>query len=1343
MVMVRRSFSSAGLAGGAGPGLLGGQAVLFGQARLQGVEFRGLFRVLDHDQRIAAQLAAQHAPQVVEQEDRGGHGEDHAREVEVPHRPAGGGRGDVHVELGLRPAAREDQPADPKHQHLAGDDAGFLGAVGQPAEQHVHAQVGVVLHGDHRAQEGEPDEEPARHLFRHGDAGVEGVAQHDVAEHHHHHHRQGAGHEEVQHPAVAIHPPLHGLVSFPASADVVSLWFFARASEAAAVQQAARGQVVDEGAQAELPGRRGLAVGDAVAQHAQPGAADGDLVAELVGEAGAGFAPVFDGREERAEEQHETVRVLVGGQGLRDDVGRVTADAGHGVDAAHGEAIGAAHFQMHGFAAHVVHAETGVEQPDEGADGAGGVVVLGLAEQQGAAALDVAQVDVVAQRGAHDVAAAVHGQHHLGLGVVPGRIGADADLLAGADGCQYGRLGEDLGVGADADLQVLGPQALLLQQGFQGHGLGGARADVREVLADQRLHLAAQLLCARCVAARLFLDHALDHAGGEGHAGGLDHLQVAGREQEGQGGIAGAGPAVAQQFVHRAQSLAGGLARGLGGPVGIEQGAHGGEGAADVEHALGAQRHHCGAALRAGRPGPGHQRAGQAVVGQQVVLVVVVHASRPRKGMRGPTERPRRSVVVAGRLLGDAAEFQGEIQRGAVGELARLLAVERFPGRAAGGHGGRGQFAAAAGDLFGWHERVAAALFEVDQDQVAGLQPGEAPACGALGRGVEDRGAVGGAGLPAVAQRGQGPDAALDQRIRRLHVDHLGRAGPAQRAGAAHDQDAVLVDGERGIVDARVVVLGAVEDDGPGREHVFVAGLAEVARAEGLGDHRGFHDAEVEQVAREHQEAGLVHQWFGEGADHLAVRRFAALQVLGDAAAGDAGAVAVQPAGLQQFPHHRGHAAGAEEALAQVLAGGLHVDQERQVVGVVRPVARMQFDAGMARHRLDVHLRVAGAARAADHRQRVEEALAGEHARGAQVFVRHLDDAAAGGIGHLAAFAVGRGDGRAAGQRQAQRLGHRVHGGGRAHGVAVAGRGSAVAGALQELFLVDLAGRQHAAAAPDDGARADQFVVVPAIEHRPAREHDGGDIDGGGRHDAGRRGLVAAGGQHHRVDRVAVEDLDQAQVGEVAVQCGRRPAAVLEDRVDREFDRDAARVADAVAHPARQFEVDAVAGGKIAAGLGDADDRPARAQFLGREPVVHEALEVERGHVGARRIGEPVARAEAAAFAFGWDHVVLGYLRRAFSSSAIISRVVSSPNSLLYLATTGCSLSRNLACSAGGSSVTCMPSFFSSPSALASSARMALRSNAVASFAASCTIFCSSGERVSQVFFDISSTQVL
>jgi hypothetical protein len=54
--------------------------------------------------------------------------------------------------------------------------------------------------------------------------------------------------------------------------------------------------------------------------------------------------------------------------------------------------------------------------------------------------------------------------------------------------------------------------------------------------------------------------------------------------------------------------------------------------------------------------------------------------------------------------------------------------------------------------------------------------------------------------------------------------------------------------------------------------------------------------------------------------------------------------------------------------------------------------------------------------------------------------------------------------------------------------------------------------------------------------------------------------------------------------------------------MQREFHRDAAGVADAVAHALGQFQVDAVARADVAAALRDADDGPARAQFLGVMP---------------------------------------------------------------------------------------------------------------------------------------------
>ncbi len=185
-------------------------------------------------------------------------------------------------------------------------------------------------------------------------------------------------------------------------------------------------------------------------------------------------------------------------------------------------------------------------------------------------------------------------------------------------------------------------------------------------------------------------------------------------------------------------------------------------------------------------------------------------------------------------------------------------------------------------------------------------------------------------------------------------------------------------------------------------------------------------------------------------------------------------------------------------------------------------------------------------------------------------------------------------------------------------------------GGIEEFLFGDFARRQGATRPPDNGAGTDQFAIIPAIEHGSTRQDDGRDINGRGRHNAGRRGLVAAGGQHHGVDRIGVQDLDQSHHRQVTVDGGGRATAILEDRVDREFDADATGVTDAFTRALGQFHMDAVARAEITAGLGNADDRPAGAQLLRREAVVHETLQIERRHVDMTGGIEPFLRTETA-----------------------------------------------------------------------------------------------------------------
>ena len=181
---------------------------------------------------------------------------------------------------------------------------------------------------------------------------------------------------------------------------------------------------------------------------------------------------------------------------------------------------------------------------------------------------------------------------------------------------------------------------------------------------------------------------------------------------------------------------------------------------------------------------------------------------------------------------------------------------------------------------------------------------------------------------------------------------------------------------------------------------------------------------------------------------------------------------------------------------------------------------------------------------------------------------------------------------------------------------------------VDEFLVVDLAGGLILARLPDQRARAHQLAVLDVIEHRPAGEHDRRRVDGRRGHQAGRRGLVAAGHQHHAVERITVEHFDQAEISEVAVERRGRPLAGLLDGMHRELERDAAGVADAGAHALRQLDVVPVARAQVGAGLRNADDRTARRQFLAGEAEIEIALQIERGHARIIRIVEPQLRAQ-------------------------------------------------------------------------------------------------------------------
>lgn len=332
---------------------------------------------------------------------------------------------------------------------------------------------------------------------------------------------------------------------------------------------------------------------------------------------------------------------------------------------------------------------------------------------------------------------------------------------------------------------------------------------------------------------------------------------------------------------------------------------------------------------------------------------------------------------------------------------------------------------------------------------------------------------------------------------------------------------------------------------------------------------------------------------------------------------------------------------------AEIFAGRLQVDEQRHFLAIGLPVVDGEFDADMAGERVQMDRRIG---RATDRRidaDRVDEGFLGQDVGGLQVFLDHFDDAKAGQVGDLLPIAIRRRDRRRTGKLHAERFGERIHRRRRAHRVAVAGGRRRGGDQLDEAGIIDLALGEQLTGLPDDRAGTGTLAAEPAVQHRTDGQRDRWNIDRRRRHQTGRRGLVAADRQNDAVERIAVEHLDQAEIGEVAVKAGGRTLAGFLDRMDREFDGNAAGFADTLAQTMRQFQMMPVARRKIGTRLGDADDRPVGLQFGLAETEIHVALEIKRRHVDIRRVVEPRARTELAdllATLVGFGNLVRGYV---------------------------------------------------------------------------------------------------
>mmetsp|Transcript_80 Transcript_80/g.176 ORF Transcript_80/g.176 Transcript_80/m.176 type:complete len:625 (-) Transcript_80:19-1893(-) len=292
------------------------------------------------------------------------------------------------------------------------------------------------------------------------------------------------------------------------------------------------------------------------------------------------------------------------------------------------------------------------------------------------------------------------------------------------------------------------------------------------------------------------------------------------------------------------------------------------------------------------------------------------------------------------------------------------------------------------------------------------------------------------------------------------------------------------------------------------------------------------HGALRGEVAVQHLQMARGLDGIAQRAQHvLPVRQGrASSQVLRHSLASHRHAGAVDEALLHEVLEYGGGAADLVDVLHDVLAGGLEVCDEGNLVGARLEVVQGELYARRVRHGDQVQHRVGGSAQRHHRHHRVLKRRARHDVLGLEVELEEVQDSRACHTALVHLQRVLRRDGAAVRQRHAQSLDGGGHGVGSVHATAGARSGARVAHSVEARGLINLA-RDKLAVALEGGHNVQCAAVsrVPRLDGASVN-HEGGSVKAGHSHQGTGHVLVAAGERdvtivplsaHHRLDTVS------------------------------------------------------------------------------------------------------------------------------------------------------------------------------------------------------------------------------
>ncbi len=387
----------------------------------------------------------------------------------------------------------------------------------------------------------------------------------------------------------------------------------------------------------------------------------------------------------------------------------------------------------------------------------------------------------------------------------------------------------------------------------------------------------------------------------------------------------------------------------------------------------------------------------------------------------------------------------------------------------------------------------------------------------------------------------------------------------------------MLIDFQRRVVDAVMIIFRAVKHDSLAFKGIRVFLVSEIAIAEFFRNNAQLHNRRREQITAQHAEPGMFLQWIIIILDDIAVFNRGILAVFTDGLAVNSQRILMNEALPHQLIDDCWHTTRMVIIFTEIFTRWLKVDQQRNFLAIFLPVIDSQLHANVTRQRIQMDRRIGRTTNCRIHANCIDEGFLGHDVCWLQIFIDHLNNTTTSQIRDFLTITIRRWNCRRARQLHTERFGKRIHRRCRAHRVAIAGRGCRRSNQLDKARIVDLALGQQLTRLPDDGARTRAFATEPAIEHRTNRERNRRNIDGSSSHQAGRRGLVTTNRQHNAIERIAIKHFDKAEICEVAIKACSRTFAGFLDRMNRKFDHDTARFTHTFTHAIGQLQMMTVA----------------------------------------------------------------------------------------------------------------------------------------------------------------------